>query len=86
MVLHPHGNAKHSKKRPFLKTDPEIIEKIKDNLDYKPKKLFKSMVDEAGGSLHTSSTASEPRIFQKIYIVGKQIKAKKKNLMSLHIT
>lgn len=76
VVLHPHGNTKHSKKRPFLKTDPEIIEKIKeDDLDNKPKKLFKSMVDEAGGPFHASSAASEPRNLQQIYNVRKQIKA-----------
>lgn len=27
VVVHPHGNAKHSTKRPFLKNDPEIIKK-----------------------------------------------------------
>lgn len=57
----------------------------KDNLDNKPKKLFKSMVDEAGGPLHSSSAASEPRNLQQIYNVRKQIKAEKKTLMSLHI-
>lgn len=78
VVLYPHGNTKHLKKRPCLKTDPEIIEKIKeDNLDNKPKTLFKSMVDEAGRPLLPSSAASESRNLQQIYNVRKQKKLKK---------
>lgn len=42
------------------------------------------MVDEAGGPLHSSSAASEPRNLLQIYNVRKQKKAEK-NLMSLHI-
>lgn len=42
------------------------------------------MVDEAGGPLHLSSAASEPRYLQQIYNVRNQIKPEK-NLMSLHI-
>jgi hypothetical protein len=42
-------------RRQFMKTDPKVVEKIKEeNLEKKPRKIFKSMVDEAGGPLHVS--------------------------------
>ena len=38
-----------------------------DLLETKPKRLFKTLVDQAGGPLYTTSAASEPRNMKQIY-------------------
>ena len=67
VVLQPHGNA-HKRKQPFLKSDPSVLQSVKDDLlETKPKRLFKTLVEQAGGPLHTTSAASEPRNMKQIY-------------------
>ena len=51
VVLPPHGNA-HKRKQLFLNSDPSVLQSVKDDLlETKPKRLFKALVDEAGGPL-----------------------------------
>ena len=71
IIVSPHGNARHSK-RPFYKTNPDVIESIKEEpLATKPKRFFKSLMDSAGGALHSKSASSEPRNIQQIYNIRK---------------
>jgi hypothetical protein len=42
-----------------MKTDPSVIESIKEEpLETKPRKMFKTMMDEVGGPLYSSAAAS----------------------------
>jgi hypothetical protein len=67
VVLQLHGNA-HKRKQHFLKSDPSVLQSVKDDLfETKPKRLFRTLVDQAGGPLHTTSAASEPRNMKQIY-------------------
>ena len=67
IVMKPHGNARNLK-RPFFKTDPEVLEDIKEESGLtKPKRFFKSLMDKAGGALTSTSAASEPRNLRQIY-------------------
>jgi hypothetical protein len=43
----------------ILKSDPSVLQSVKgDLLETKPKRLFKTLVDQAGGPLHTYSLKS----------------------------
>ena len=78
IVMLSHANTKKKTKRPFMKTDPDVIEAIKEEpLATKPRKMFKTMMDEAGGQLYSSAAASEPRNLQQIYNIRKGKKAEK---------
>jgi hypothetical protein len=42
-----------------MKIDPSVIESIKEEpLETKPRKMFKTMMDEVGGPLYPSAAAS----------------------------
>jgi len=61
-----------------MKTDASVIEVIKEEpLETKPRKIFKTMMDEVGGPLYSSAAASEPRNLQQIYNVRKAKNAEK---------
>ena len=78
VVMLSHGNTKNRTKRPFMKTDPFVIEAIKEEpLETKPQKMFKTMMDEVGGPLYSSAAASEPRNLQQIYNIRKAKNAEK---------
>jgi hypothetical protein len=71
IVVRPHGNSKN-KKRPFFKTSPDVLQYIKEEpLSAKPRRVFKELIDVAGGPLYSSSSSSEPRNLQQIYNVRK---------------
>ena len=81
VVLQPHGNA-HKRKQPFLKSDPSVLQSVKDDLlETKPKRLFKTLVDQAGGPLHTTSAASEPRNMKQIYNIRASQRQKPDDLL-----
>lgn len=66
VIVEPHGNVRHSK-RPFYKTDPHVLQCIKEEpLQSKPRRVFKNLVDDAGGPRFSSSASSEPRNLQQI--------------------
>jgi hypothetical protein len=59
VVMLSHSNTKKTTKRQFMKTDPSVIESIKEEpLETKPRKMFKTMMDEVGGPLYSSAAAS----------------------------
>ncbi|CAC5423635.1 WAC [Mytilus coruscus] len=68
IVIKAHGNAKDSQSRPFFKTGLSVLDNIKEETrETKPRRLFKKLVDDAGGLLYSSSASSEPRNLQQIY-------------------
>ncbi|CAC5387951.1 MAD2 [Mytilus coruscus] len=61
IAMKAHGNAKDSQSRPFFKTGLSVLDNIKEETrETKPRRLFKKLVDDAGGSLYSSSASSEP--------------------------
>ncbi|KAK3087353.1 hypothetical protein FSP39_004988 [Pinctada imbricata] len=71
IVINPHGNSKGAK-RPFYKTDPVVLENIKEEpLESKPKRLYSRLMEESGGPLLSGSASTEPRNLQQIYSMRK---------------
>ena len=71
VVMNPHGNAKNLK-RPFYKSDPDLIEKIKEEpLETKPRKTFKKLLEDCGGPVYSGSASVEPRNLQQLYNLRK---------------
>ncbi|CAC5419045.1 unnamed protein product [Mytilus coruscus] len=86
LVVEPHGNTRHSK-RPFFKTDPDMLQSIKEEpLQSKPRKMFKTLVDDAGGPLYSPSASCELRNLQQSYnVIRCQHAAKKKTDQFMHL-
>jgi len=85
VIVEPHGNFRHSK-RPFYKTDPHVLQSIKEEpLQSKPRRVFKNLVDDAGGPLFSSSASSEPRNLQQIYNVKRSQDAAKRTDDFMHL-
>jgi hypothetical protein len=76
IVMNPHRNAKKLK-RAYYKTDPAVLNDIKQEAQHaKPKRLFKALMDKAGGPLMSTSAASEPRNVKQIYNIRSSQKPK----------
>ncbi|CAG2189104.1 MAD2 [Mytilus edulis] len=86
IVMKAHGNAKDSQSRPFFKTDLSVLDNIKEETrETKPRRLFKKLVDDAGGPLYSSSASSEPRNLQQIYNIRSSTKAATKTDQLTHL-
>ncbi|CAG2227272.1 unnamed protein product [Mytilus edulis] len=86
IVMKAHGNAKDSQSRPFCKTDLSVLDNIKEETrETKPRRLFKKLVDDAGGPLYSSSASSEPRNLQQIYNIRSSTKAATKTDQLTHL-
>ena len=78
IVVHPHGNTRKTK-RPFFKTDPTLLEKIKEEpLESKPKRVYTQLMEDSGGPLYSTSASTEPRNVQQIYSIRKALKESQK--------
>lgn len=68
IVLAPHGNARGSSKRPYIRTEPSTLDTIKDEcLHKKPKKLYGDTFSSSGGLLKSDSASAEPRNRKQVY-------------------
>ena len=64
----PHGNARGSCKRPYIRTEPTTSSSIrKDCLHKKPKRLYGLKFSSSGGLLESNSASSEPRNKKQVY-------------------
>ena len=61
IALPPHGNARGSCKRPYVRTVPSTFSSIqKECLHKKPKRLYGEKFSSNGGLLDSDSASSEP--------------------------
>ena len=68
IVLAPHGNARGTSKRPYMRTEPSTLQSIKESChNKKPKKLYGETFKSSGGLLESSTTSSEPRNPKQVY-------------------
>ena len=68
IVLAPHGNARESCKRPYVRTAPSTLSSIKKEcLHKKPKRLYGEKFSSTGGLLESDSASSEPRNPKQVY-------------------
>ena len=68
IVLAPHGNARGSCKRPYVRTAPSTLSSIKKEcLQKKPKRLYGEKFSSNGGLLDSDSASSEPRNPKQVY-------------------
>ena len=62
IMLAPHGNARGSCKRPYVRTAPSTLSSIKKEcLHKKPKRRYGEKFSSNGGLLDSDSASSEPR-------------------------
>lgn len=68
IVLAPHGNARGTCKRPYMRTEPSTLQSIKEDChNKKPKKLYGETFKSSGGLLESGSTSTEPRNRKQVY-------------------
>ena len=68
IVLAPYGNARGSCKRPYVRTAPSNLSRIKKEcLHKKPKRLYGKKFSSNGGLLESDSASSEPRNPKQVY-------------------
>ena len=67
IVLAPHGNTRGTSKRPYIRTEPSILQIIEVCHDKKPKRLYGETFKSRGGLLESDSSSSEPRNPKQMY-------------------